>query len=266
MGCNHNCSSCGESCGSQESLKVECHKNVEISNTIAIVSGKGGVGKSLVTSLLAVSEVRKGKKVAIMDADITGPSIPQVFGIHERLEGDEKGIYPAYTGSNIGVVSMNLLLDEETDPIIWRGPVIAGMVKQFYTDVDYGKIDDLFIDLPPGTGDVPLTVFQSIPLNGIVIVLTPQDLVSMVVEKAVKMANTMNIPILGFIENMAYIKCDKCGNEVSLFGEGHVKELSEKYNIPILARIPMDPSLAKHCDEGKIEFVNETYINTDFIK
>jgi len=259
-GCTHDCSTCKEDCKDRkESFIVEPNKHSSIGRTIAIVSGKGGVGKSLVTSLLAVEASRKGKRVAIMDADITGPSIPQVFGVHERLEGDEEGISPAISGTGIQIVSMNLLLEEETDPIIWRGPMIAGMVKQFYTDVIYDKVDDLYIDLPPGTGDVPLTIFQSIKMDGIVIVLTPQDLVSMVVEKAVKMANMMNIPILGFVENMSYIVCDKCNNKVSLFGEGHIEELAKKYNIPVLAKIPLNPEIAKLCDAGKIEFIKETY-------
>ena len=212
--CTHNCSSCGESCGERtapQDLHVPANGLSHIGKVIAVVSGKGGVGKSLVTSSLAVAMRRMGKKVAILDADITGPSIPAAFGIHTRAEGSELGIYPAETKTGIGIMSLNLLTEHETDPVVWRGPVIAGTVKQFWTDVIWGDVDYMFVDMPPGTGDVPLTVFQSLPIDGIVVVTSPQDLVSMIVTKAVKMAELMHIPVLGLVENYSYFQCPDCG-------------------------------------------------------
>lgn len=251
----HHCSGCDKDCGERDSASLleKPHRLSNIKNVIAVVSGKGGVGKSLVTSLLAVMTQRKGFKTAVLDADITGPSIPKSFGIKGRAGGGEEGIYPSKSSKGTAVMSLNLLTENETDPVIWRGPVIAGAVKQFWTDVVWGDIDYMFFDMPPGTGDVPLTVFQSIPVKGIVIVGSPQELVGMIVEKAVNMANTMNIPVLGIVENMSYLVCPECGTEISIFGKGHVEEIAKKHNIKNIAKIPIDPKLAEACDKGKIE-------------
>jgi ATPases involved in chromosome partitioning len=232
---------------------------------IAVVSGKGGVGKSLVTSLLAVSMQREGKKVGIMDADITGPSIPKIFGVHEKATGNEAGIYPVRSKMDIDIMSVNLLLENETDPVVWRGPVIAGTVKQFWTEVVWSDKDYLFIDMPPGTGDVPLTVFQSIPVNGIVIVTSPQELVSMIVEKAVKMANMMNIPVLGIVENMSYFECPNCHEKHSIYGESNIEEIAKKYDITNIAKLPVNPKLAAACDKGMIELFDGNWLD-DFSK
>ena len=231
-----------------------------IKHVIAVVSGKGGVGKSLVTSMLAVNMQRLGFKTAILDADITGPSIPKAFGLKDGVEGDGSGLFPATTTSGIDVMSINLLLDEATKPVVWRGPVIAGTVKQFWTDVIWNDIDYMFIDCPPGTGDVPLTIFQSIPLDGIVIVSSPQELVSMIVEKAANMANMMNIPVLGLVENMSYVKCPDCGKEIKIFGDSHIDEVAEKHGYDVLAKIPMDQKLAALVDKGWIEMMDNTYL------
>ena len=254
--CTHDCSSCGENCENRkpESFLEKPHPDSKIKKVIAIVSGKGGVGKSMVTDLLAVSFRRLGYQTGILDADITGPSIPKAFGINnEKASGNETTIFPVKTKTGIDVMSVNLLMPNETDPVVWRGPVIAGTVKQFWTDVLWEDMDYLFIDMPPGTGDVPLTVFQSIPVDGIVIVTSPQELVSMVVEKAVKMANMMNIPILGIIENMSYATCPDCGKKIRIFGESHVKNIATKYHIPVIGEIPINPELATACDKGVIE-------------
>ena len=253
--CTHNCSSCSENCASRkkESFLKEPHKNSSVKKVIGIVSGKGGVGKSLTTSLLASFAQKKGLSVGIMDADITGPSIPKMFGVTERLTGDEKGINTVLSPSGIQMVSMNLLLDDETAPVIWRGMVISGTVMQFWTDVIWKDVDMLFIDMPPGTGDVPLTVFQSIPLAGIVIVTTPQDLVKMVVEKAVNMARIMNVPVLGLVENMSYLSCPDCGKQMEVFGHSKAKITAAEYGIPAIARMPLDPEIAKLADAGRIE-------------
>ncbi len=253
--CNHDCSNCSQNCASRkpESLRIEQNSASDIKKVIGIVSGKGGVGKSLVTSLLACAMQQRGKKVALMDADITGPSIPKVFGIHERAFADDNGIFPVLSRTGIKVMSLNLLMENETDPVIWRGPVIAGLLKQFWSDVYWGDCDFMFIDMPPGTGDVPLTIFQSIKLDGIIIAATPQELVSMIVEKAVNMAKMMNIPILGIVENMSYLRCPDCGKQIALFGNGHTEESAEKMGIPLLDRIPLDPELAQLCDTGDIE-------------
>ena len=224
-----------------------------VKKVIGVVSGKGGVGKSLVTSTLAVTMNRKGYKTAILDADITGPSIPKSFGIHEKAKGNDDGIFPAKTKDGIDIMSINLLLPDETSPVVWRGPVIAGAVKQFWTDVIWSDIDYMFVDMPPGTGDVPLTVFQSLPVDGIIIVTSPQELVSMIVEKAVNMANIMNIPILGIVENMSYFKCPDCGKEHKIYGESHIEEIAKKNNLEVLAKLPIDPSLAKLVDAGEVE-------------
>ena len=253
--CTHNCSTCGESCGErkepQSFLKAH-HPDSRVGKVYGIVSGKGGVGKSMVTSQLAVALSRRGCKVGIMDADVTGPSLPKAFGIRDKAVGTERGLFPCVSKHGIEVMSINLLLDDETDPVIWRGPVIGGVVTQFWTDVIW-DVDCLLVDMPPGTGDVPLNVFQSIPLNGIVIVTSPQDLVSMVVEKAVKMAEMMNIPILGIIENYSYLACPDCGKHIAVFGESHVDEIAKEHQLPVLAKLPIDPALASAVDHGAIE-------------
>jgi len=228
---------------------------------IAVVSGKGGVGKSLVTSLLATLTARRGHSTAILDADITGPSIPNVFGVHCGVEGDDMGIYPAETEGGVKLMSINLLLENETDPVVWRGPVIAGTVKQFWTEVVWGDVDYMFVDMPPGTGDVPLTVFQSLPVDGIIIVASPQELVGMIVEKAVNMAKMMNIPVLGIVENMSYIKCPDCDKKLYPFGEGKTIEVAKAHSIPLLAQLPIDPTLAKACDTGLVELFNEDWLD-----
>ena len=254
--CSHNCSSCSSStCSSRkkESFLKEPHKSSSIKKVIGVVSGKGGVGKSLTTSLLAAYAKKLGKSVGIMDADITGPSIPHMFGVHEHATGSEKGIDTVISPSGIQMMSMNLLLDEATTPVVWRGMVISGTVLQFWTDVIWKDVDLLFIDMPPGTGDVPLTVFQSIPIAGIVIVATPQDLVKMVVEKAVNMAQMMNVPVLGFVENMSYLSCPDCGKKIEVFGRSHAEEIANEYNIPAVARMPLDARISQLADEGRIE-------------
>lgn len=255
--CDHNCSSCGESCPSRNAPPADFlekpHALSNIKKVIGVVSGKGGVGKSLVTSAMAVALQRRGKHVGIMDADITGPSIPKSFGITEKAVGDEQGIYPRRTGSGIDIISINLLLEDDSDPVILRGPMIAGIVKQFWTDVIWDDVDYLFVDMPPGTGDVPLTVFQSLPVDGILIVASPQELVSMIVEKAVRMAEKMNIPVVGLIENMSYIVCPDCGKTIELFGQSHIGEIAERYQLPVLARIPIDPEIVQKVDAGQAE-------------
>ncbi len=253
--CTHDCSSCGSNCSSRkkDSMLKAPHKDSSVKKVIGIVSGKGGVGKSLTTSLLAALAHKKGNSVGIMDADITGPSIPKMFGVKDRITGDERGINTVLTPSGIQMVSMNLLLDEESAPVIWRGMVISGTVMQFWTDVIWKDVDLLFIDMPPGTGDVPLTVFQSIPLAGIVIVTTPQDLVRMVVEKAVNMANMMDVPVLGLVENMSYLTCPDCGKKMEIFGHSKAKAIAAEYGIPAVAQMPLDPSISTLADEGRIE-------------
>lgn len=250
--CTHDCSTCGESC-SERDLRVPANALSSIKKVIAVVSGKGGVGKSTVTSSLAVAMARRGRKVAVLDADITGPSVPTAFGIHEHAVGSELGIYPAVSKGGVALMSLNLLTENETDPVIWRGPVIAGTVKQFWTDVIWGDVDYMFVDMPPGTGDVPLTVFQSLPVDGVIVVTSPQDLVSMIVTKAVKMAEMMNIPILGLVENYSYFKCPDCGGEHALFGESKVEQVAAGLGLKVLAKLPIDPALAAACDEGRVE-------------
>lgn len=262
--CTHNCSTCSSNCDKKEknSLLESPHELSKIKHIIAVVSGKGGVGKSIVTSMLAVNMQRLGYKTAILDADITGPSIPKSFGLKAGIDGDSNGIIPPTTTSGIDIMSINLLLQEDTQPVVWRGPVIAGTVKQFWTDVIWNDIDYMFIDCPPGTGDVPLTIFQSIPLDGIVIVSSPQELVSMIVEKAANMANMMNIPVLGLVENMSYVKCPDCGKEIKIFGESHIEEVAEKHGYDVLAKIPMDSKLAALVDKGWIEMMDNNYLET----
>lgn len=256
--CNGNCSECGSDCADckPESLLAELNPNASVKKVIAVVSGKGGVGKSTVTSMLAVAMARRGKRVGILDADITGPSAPTAFGVTECQGADESGLYPALTRTGIQVMSINLLLDNPADPVVWRGPVIAGAVKQFWTDVIWEDVDYLFVDMPPGTGDVPLTVFQSLPVDGVIIVTSPQDLVSMIVAKAVKMANMMHIPVLGFVENYSYLRCPDCGRKISVFGKSHLDEIAAQFNLPILARLPIDPAVAEAYDNGQMETVN----------
>ena len=263
MGCSHNCSSCSENCSDrkQESLLVEQNSMSNVKNVIAIVSGKGGVGKSLVTSMLAVTMQRKGLTAAILDGDITGPSIPKEFGIYEKARGTEDGLFPSMTKSGIRIMSTNLLLENETDPVIWRGPVIAGMVKQFWSDVIWGDVDFMFVDMPPGTGDVPLTVFQSLPIKGIVVVTSPQELVSMIVEKAVNMAKMMSIPVLGIVENMSYFECPDCKKRHSIYGESQIDEIAEKHGIPHVAKLPICEDIARWCDKGLIELYEGDWLD-----
>ena len=254
--CNHDCSSCSKNCGSRtepQSLLVPQNEVSDIKKVIGVVSGKGGVGKSMVTSLLACAMNRAGKKTALLDADVTGPSIPKMFGLRERAEADEKYMYPVETLGGIKVMSLNLLVENETDPVIWRGPVVAGLIQQFWKDVNWGNVDVMFIDMPPGTGDVPLTVFQSIKLDGIIIAATPQELVSMIVSKAVNMAKMMNVPILGVIENMSYLKCPHCGEAIDIFGKSHTAEAAAEHGLSVLDCIPLDPALAALSDAGNIE-------------
>ncbi len=253
--CSHDCSSCSSNCSERkpESLIAKPHELSSIKKVIGIVSGKGGVGKSMVTSMSAVLMNRRGFNTAVLDADITGPSIPQAFGLHERAQGNAEAIYPVITKKGIKVMSVNLLLEHETDPVIWRGPVIAGTAKQFWTDVVWDDVDYMFVDMPPGTGDVPLTVFQSIPLDGIIVVTSPQELVSMIVGKAVKMAEMMNVPIIGLVENMSYAVCPDCGKKINIYGESHIEETANKFGLKVLAKLPIDSELAKQVDAGLIE-------------
>ena len=261
--CTHDCSTCGEACASRQpqDMHEKPHELSKIGKVIAVVSGKGGVGKSLVTALTAVSVQRTGHTVGILDADITGPSVPKMFGIKSRAEADDQGIYPVRSKLGTDIMSVNLLLENPSDPVIWRGPVIAGAVKQFWTDVIWGDDDYLFVDMPPGTGDVPLTVFQSIPVDGILIVTTPQELVSMIVEKAVKMAETMNIPILGLIENMSYAECPDCGKRIPVFGESRIDEIALTHHLPVLGKIPMNPKLSGACDAGLVELFEGDWLD-----
>lgn len=263
MGCDHNCSSCGEDCSSRstpQDLREELNMFSSVKKVIGVISGKGGVGKSLVTSMLAVTMNRKGFKTAILDADITGPSIPKAFNIHERAKGNDNGIFPVTSETGIDVMSINLLLENETDPVIWRGAMISGTVKQFWTDVIWANEDYMFVDMPPGTGDVALTVFQSIPVDGIIIVTSPQDLVSMIVEKAVKMAQMMNIPILGIVENMSYFMCPNCGEKHSIYGDSKIDEIAAGFGTKVLAKLPIDPDLARAVDNGTIENFEGDYM------
>ncbi len=233
-------------------FREEMNAASDIKHVIGVVSGKGGVGKSTVTSMMASSMAKKGYKVGILDADITGPSIPKMFGVHGSLVADEDGAYPAEAPNGVKIVSMNLLLDTEDTPVIWRGPVIAGAVKQFWTDIKWGEIDYLFVDMPPGTGDVPLTVFQSLPVDGIVIVTSPQDLVKMVVKKALNMAESMEVPVIGMVENYSYLACPDCGKKITVFGESHAEEVAEEYKVALLGKLPLNPEYASLMDAGRI--------------
>ena len=257
--CTHDCSTCGENCSSRtepQDLRLPENEFSNVKKVIAVVSGKGGVGKSMVTSLLSVAMHNKGKSVAIMDADITGPSIPKAFGIHERAMQNEYGIIPAETKTGIKLMSTNLLLENEDDPVVWRGPVISGMINNFWSDVVWGDVDYMFVDMPPGTGDVPLTVFQSLPIAGIVIVTTPQDLVTLIVKKAYKMAKMMNVPILGIVENMSWFECDECGKKHFLYGESKLEEVAKDFGIEVLAKLPVKPVNAKMVDKGAVELAD----------
>lgn len=266
--CSHDCSSCGESCSSRkpESLKKKPHELSTVKKVIAVVSGKGGVGKSMTSALLAVSAQRRGYNAALMDADITGPSIPKMFGIHERAMGSEKGILPVDSKYGVQVMSMNVLLEHEDEPVVWRGSLISGTVLQFWTDVIWEAVDIMFIDMPPGTGDVPLTIFQSLPLDGIIIVTTPQDLVGMIVQKAVNMAKMMNVPILGIVENMSYISCPDCGRKINIFGDSKADALALEYGIPAVAKVPVDSELTNLADSGRIEDIENNYLQDFFDK
>ena len=262
--CTHNCETCGSNCSDRtapQSFVEKPKQGTRVNKVIGIVSGKGGVGKSLVTSLLASSMSRRGYRCAVLDADITGPSIPRMFGLTAKATSDGDGILPEQTKEGIAIMSVNLLLENDTDPVVWRGPIIAGMVKQFWTDVDWGDVDYMFVDMPPGTGDVPLTVFQSIPLDGIIIVSTPQDLVAMIVNKAVGMANMMNIPIVGVVENMSYVECPDCGKKINLYGDSHIDSICAEKSIPLLGRIPIAADIAHLCDMGLIEDFTGDYLD-----
>ena len=251
--CTHDCSSCGQDCASRAQEPVVPTADTKIKHIIGVLSGKGGVGKSMVSSLLAVELAQQGYNVGIMDADITGPSIPKMFGLHQQLYGDEAGIFPAVSTLGIKVVSINMMLENEDDAVLWRGPILGGLIKQFYTEVHWGELDYLLIDMPPGTSDIAISVIQQIPVDEFVMVTTPSKLVSMVVGKAINMAKTVNKPIAGLVENMAYIKCDKCGHEISIYKNDVTEEIAEKYGLKVAAKMPMDPELANQADDGVIE-------------
>ena len=267
--CDSNCSNCASNCSSRKSSEkpsredmfVPQNANSNIKRVIGIVSGKGGVGKSFTTSYLSVLMNRKGYKTAILDADITGPSIPKAFGIHEKAQGTELGMIPAESNNGVKVMSVNLLLETEETPVIWRGPIVGGVVKQFWQEVVWEEVDYMFVDMPPGTGDVPLTVFQSLPLDGIIIVTSPQELVSMIVSKAIHMAETMGVPILGLVENYSYIECGDCGNKISVFGESHIEEVAAKHNLGVLAKMPIDPAIAKAIDAENVEGLQGNWLD-----
>ncbi len=260
--CNGNCSSCSSNCGEEsQDMRLKQNDYSFVKKVIAVVSGKGGVGKSSVTALLATAMQAKGYQTAVLDADITGPSIPKIFGIKGRAEADATGLLPKVTTTGIEVMSVNLLLEKEDDPVVWRGPVISGVIQQFWTEVAWGDVDYMFVDMPPGTGDVALTVFQNLPVDGIVVVSTPQDLVSLIVKKAINMAELMNIPILGLIENMSYFECPDCGNKHYIFGESKVDETAAQYGLPVLAKLPIDPKTASLSDKGAVELADTDIIN-----
>ncbi|WMC92344.1 Mrp/NBP35 family ATP-binding protein [Kineothrix sp. MB12-C1] len=263
--CNQSCSSCSEDCAERKEQKTDFsenpHEMSSIKRVIGVVSGKGGVGKSLVTSMLAVTMNRMGYHTAILDADVTGPSIPKAFGIRERAKSNDFGLLPVKSKTGIDIISVNLLLENDTDPVVWRGPIIAGTVKRFWTDVIWSDVDFMFIDMPPGTGDVPLTVFQSIAVDGIIIVTSPQELVSMIVSKAVKMAEMMNIPVIGLVENMSYFKCPDNGKDYRIFGESHIEKIADKHDLKVLAKLPIDPEISAACDKGMIEVFDGNWLD-----
>ena len=262
-GCSHDCGNCGEDCASRD-MHVKPHELSKIKKVIGVVSGKGGVGKSVTTAMLAVTAQRNGFKTAVLDADITGPSVPKMFGVSEKAMGTELGILPVSSKTGIRMMSMNLLLEDETEPVIWRGPVIAGAVLQFWTDVIWDEVDYMFVDMPPGTGDVPLSIYQSLPLDGIIVVTTPQELVSMIVKKAVVMAEKLNIPVLGIVENMSYVLCPDCGKKIEIFGKSHVEAFAEELGVKAVARIPFDAALTKCADNGLIELYEGDYVDALF--
>ena len=256
--CTHNCSTCGKNCGDRKEkfdFSAKLNAASKVGKVIAVASGKGGVGKSFVTTMLAVAAAKRGLKVGILDADVTGPSIPKAFGLAGSTWKSDDGIEPTMTNSGIKVISLNMLVDDPSDPVVWRGPVIAGLVKQFWTDVHWGELDVMFVDMPPGTGDVPLTVFQSLPVDGVVIVSSPQELVEMIVSKSVKMAKMMEKPVVGLVENMSYLKCPDCGREIALFGESKAEAIAKKFDIPAVLRLPIDPSFAASIDAGAAELI-----------
>ena len=260
--CNHDCSSCASKCGEEkQDMRLPANEYSNVKKVIGVVSGKGGVGKSTVTSMLAVAAQAKGFQSAILDADVTGPSIPKAFGIHQRAQGDEQGLFPAETKLGIRIMSVNLLLENEDAPVVWRGPVISGVINQFWQEVVWGDVDFMFVDMPPGTGDVPLTVFQGLPLDGIIIVTTPQDLVTMIVKKAYNMAKLMNIPVLGLVENMSYFECPDCGKKHEIFGESKIEETANELSVPVLARLPIDPKTANLVDKGAVELADTDILN-----
>ena len=259
--CNHDCASCQSKCSEATSLLAPQNAGSNVKHVIGVVSGKGGVGKSLVTGLMATLLKRRGYATAVLDADITGPSIPRMFGVHEKAMGCDEGILPAESKTGVKLMSINLLLEHDTDPVVWRGALIAGTVKQFWTDVLWGDVDFMFVDMPPGTGDVPLTVFQSLPVDGIIIVSSPQELVGMIVEKAVNMAKMMNIPVLGIVENMSWIACPDCGKKIYPFGEGKTLQVAQAHSLPLLAQLPIQPELASACDKGLVELFNENWLD-----
>lgn len=263
--CDNNCGSCGQDCADRTegkpNFRAAPNELSQIKKVIGIVSGKGGVGKSSVSAMLAVTMRRLGYRVGVLDADVTGPSIPKAFGIHGKAEGSDLGLYPKQSKTGIEIMSINLLLDDDTDPVVWRGPILANTVKQFWTDVVWGNLDFLFIDMPPGTGDVPLTVFQSIPVDGIVIVTSPQELVSMIVAKALKMAEMMKVPVLGLVENMSYFKCPDNGKDYKIFGESHIDEIAGKHGLKVLAKLPIDPKISAACDAGTIEQIDGNWFD-----
>lgn len=259
--CNHDCASCQSKCSEATSLLAPQNAGSNVKHVIGVVSGKGGVGKSLVTGLMATLLKRRGYATAVLDADITGPSIPRMFGVHEKAMGCDEGILPAESKTGVKLMSINLLLEHDTDPVVWRGALIAGTVKQFWTDVLWGDVDFMFVDMPPGTGDVPLTVFQSLPVDGIIIVASPQELVGMIVEKAVNMAKMMDIPVLGIVENMSWIACPDCGKKIYPFGEGKTLQVAQAHSLPLLAQLPIQPELASACDKGLVELFNENWLD-----
>ena len=256
--CSGNCSSCSENCSSreQQDLHIPQNEYSNVGKVIAVISGKGGVGKSTVTSLLATAMQSQGKSTAVLDADVTGPSIPQAFGIHKHAEADAAGLLPEVTKTGIRIMSVNLLLESEDQPVVWRGPVISGVIQQFWKDVAWGDVDYMFVDMPPGTGDVPLTVFQSLPIDGVIIVTTPQDLVTMIVKEAFNMAQLMDVPVIGIIENMSYITCPDCGKKIEFFGKSNAEEISEQLGVPVLAKLPIEPVTASLVDKGAVELAN----------
>jgi Mrp family chromosome partitioning ATPase len=262
--CNKDCASCTEECADRSEAKISVllpHDLSNIKKVIAVVSGKGGVGKSLVTSLMAATMNRLGFRTAVLDADVTGPSIPKIFGITQKAEGTDLGLLPARSGHGVQIMSINLLLENDTDPVIWRGPLLGSLINQFWTDVIWSDVDYMFIDMPPGTGDVPLTVFQSIPVDGIIVVTSPQELVSMIVSKAVKMAEMMHIPVIGLVENMSFFKCPDNDKVYKVFGESHIEEIAAKHGLKVLAKLPIDPAIAAACDAGEIELFKGNWLD-----